>query len=183
MRRLVLLASLLALLGVTFSTPAVAARPLTTLTFDELPSQPVDGVSIGGVTFGFRIGGNPSDDAFYNGLGPGVTTYVQDPSLEGSADGTLTLQFDHPTTILRFGIARNCFCTLTPGVSVQLFSPGGHHSQGLISRPTASLGTFSEALFSYVGAAIQTAVITFPSANEAFRFALDNLTYASIGDA
>lgn len=182
MRRLVLLASLLALLGVTFSTPAVAARPLTTLTFDELPSQPVDGVSIGGVTFGFRIGGNPSDDAFYNGLGPGVTTYVQDPSLEGSADGTLTLQFDHPTTILRFGIARNCFCTLTPGVSVQLFSPGGHHSQGLISRPTASLGTFSEALFSYVGAAIQTAVITFPSANDAFRFALDNLTYASIGD-
>jgi hypothetical protein len=181
MRRLVLLASLLALLGVAFSTPAQAARPLTTLTFGELPFQPVDGLSFSGVTFGFEIGGVPSGDAVYNGLGPGVTTYVQDPSLEGSAFGTLTLQFDHPTTILRFGIARNCVCTLTPGVSVQLFSPGGQHSQGQISLPTTSLGTFSEALFSYVGPAIQTAVITFPSANDAGRFALDNLTFASVG--
>ena len=182
MRRLVLLASLLALLGVAFSTAAIAARPLTTLTFDELPVQPVDGLSIGGVTFGFRIGGIPSGDAVYNGFGPGVTTYVEDPSLEGSATGTLTLQFDHPTTILRFGIARNCLCTLTPGVSVQLSSPGGQHSQGLISRPTTSLGTFSETLFSYVGPAIQTAVITFPSANDAGRFALDNLTFALVGE-
>jgi hypothetical protein len=182
MRRLVLLASLLALLGVAFSTPALAAKPLTTLTFDELPFQPVDGLSFNGVTFGFQIGGIPSADAVYNGFGPGVTTYVQDPSLEGSATGALTLQFDHPTTILRFGIARNCLCTLTPGVSVQLVSPGGHHSQALISLPTASLGTYSETLFSYAGPAVQTAVITFPSANDAGRFALDNLTFASVDD-
>ena len=178
MRRFVPLLSLLMLVPFGFSVPALAAQPVTTLTFTELPAQPVNGVSVSGVTFGFEIGGVSSADAIYGGFGPGSITFVQDPSLEGNAGGVLTLTFDRPTTVLEFGIARSCICTLTPGVSVELFKPGAAGgSRGIITQTTNPLVSFSEGLFSYSGPAIQTAVITFPSAGIAPRFALDNLTF------
>ena len=178
MRRFVLLLSLLVLLPFAFSAPALAAKPVTTLTFDELPSQPVDGLSFSGVTFGFQIGGVPSADAYYGGSGPGSIAFVQDPSLEGNSGGVLTLTFDQPTTVLEFGIARSCSCTLTPGISVELFKPGAAgRSRSLITATTSPVVSFSEALFSYSGPAIQTALVTFPSAGLATRFALDNLKF------
>lgn len=171
--------SLLALMLFAFSSPALAEKPLTTLTFGELPSQPVNGLSFNGVTFGFQIGGVPSTDARYGSGGPGSTLYVQDPSLEGNAFGTLTLTFDQPTTVLEFGIARSCFgCTLVPGVAVELFKPGApDRSYGVTTMTTSPHGSFSEALFSYSGPAIQKAVITFPSPGAASRFAFDNLRF------
>ena len=75
------------------------------LEFDELPYQTVDGLSYGGVTFGFSIAGSPSTDAHYNAIGPGMLTYVQDSSLEGNAQGILTLDFADPTHMLEFGLA------------------------------------------------------------------------------
>jgi hypothetical protein len=178
MRRFVVLLSLLVLLPFAFSTPALAAKPLTTLTFDELTFQPVDGLSFGGVTFGFQINGVPSTDAHYGAFGPGSTTFVQDPSLEGNSAGVLTLTFDQPTTVLEFGLARSCLCTLTPGVTVELFKPGAaRRSRGIITLTTSPVVSFSEGLFSYSGPAIQTAVITFPSPGLASRFAFDNLKF------
>jgi hypothetical protein len=178
MRRFVPLLSLLILLPFAFSAPALAAKPVTTLTFTELTVQPVNGVSVSGVTFGFEVGGVSSADAIYGGFGPGSITFVQDPSLEGNAGGVLTLTFDRPTTVLEFGIARSCICTLAPGVSVELFKPGAAgRSRGIMTQTTSPLVSFSEALFSYSGPAIQTAVITFPSAGIAPRFALDNLKF------
>ena len=72
---------LLALMLFAFSAPALAERPLTTLTFDEFPSQPANGLSFNGVTFGFH----PEADARYGAGGPGNILYVQDPSLEGTS--------------------------------------------------------------------------------------------------
>lgn len=178
MKRFALLLVLLVLLPFAFATPALAAKPVTTLTFDELPFQPVDGLSFSGVTFGFQIGGVPSTDANYGAFGPGSTTFVQDPSLEGNSAGVLTLTFDQPTTVLEFGLARSCICTLTPGVSVELFKPGAPgRPRQVITLTTSPVVSFSEALFSYSGPAIQTAVITFPSSGLAIRFALDNLKF------
>jgi hypothetical protein len=180
MRRFLLLLGLLLLLPLTFAAPAQAATPVTTLTFDELPFQPVDGLSFRGVTFGFQVGGVPSADAHYGAFGPGTTVVVQDPSLEGDSNGTLTLTFDKPTTVLEFGIARSCFCTLTPGVSVELFQPRAEalgRPRPTVTETTSPLVFFSEAHFSYSGLAVKRAVITFPSAGVAPRFALDNLTF------
>lgn len=57
-----------------------ASASATTLHFDELPFQPVDGLSIGGVTFGFEVGGASSPDAFYNfNSGIGQTAYLSPP--------------------------------------------------------------------------------------------------------
>jgi hypothetical protein len=179
MRRVAFVLSLLAFLPLAFSAPALAAKPVTTLTFDELSFQPVDGLSISGVTFGFEVGGVPSMDATYGAFGPGSITFVQDPSLEGNAEGVLTLTFDRPTTVLEFGLARSCICTLSPGVSVELGKPGAGDSRGTVAVTTSPLVSFSEAQFSYSGPAIKTAVITFPSAALAPRFALDNLTFSA----
>jgi hypothetical protein len=168
----------IALLALTLSGPAAAGVPLTTIAFDEIAAQPIDGVAFGGVTFGFAIEGVPSSDAWYHGAGPGTITSVQDPSLEGSAFGTLTLIFDQPTTVLEFGISRGCICTLPAGASVELLGPGASdRAIATIAVATTPLLTFSEGLFSYSGPAVQKAVITFPSAETAERFALDNLTF------
>lgn len=177
------LATPIAALALMLAGSASAARPLTTLTFDELEQQPVDGLTFGGVTFGFEIGGASSEDAFYNRLGPGTLTFVDDPSLEGNSSGTLTLTFEEPTTTLSFGVARLCVCTMTPGVSVELFRSG---PDGATTTSTTTLTTeslvefgFSEALFSYKGPKITKAVITFPEPETAPRFVVDNLTFWS----
>lgn len=161
----------LLLLPVAVST---AAPPTTTLTFDELSFQPVDGLHFGGVTFAFDVAGSPSTDASYGAFGPGATTYVQDPSLEGNAAGTLTLRFDRPTTVLDFGLALSTFGSLTPGARIELFNPGGR-SRGTIPLNTQQLTLYTEARFTYKGGAIGSAVITFEAS--AGRFALDNLTF------
>ena len=183
MRRLIPVIAVLALLPLVLSAPASAGPPLTTLTFTEVPGQPVHGLTVDGVTFGFQIGGVPSADARYNSFGPGSASHVQDPSLEGNSSGILALTFDRPTTVLEFGIARSCFCTLTPGVSVELLRPGADRTSSVIGATMSPIGIFAEARFAYNGPAIQTAVITFPSPGLAFRFALDNLTFHRVGAA
>jgi len=153
---------------------APAAKQTVTLDFTELPSQPVNGVTINGLTFGFTNG-----DATYNAFGPGSTVFVQDPSLEGSTAGTLTLSFARPTNRLEFGLALSTFGPLTPGATVALYNPSGH-LRTVVPVNTESLGSFTEGRFAYSGGAVGSAVITFNS-TFAGRFALDNLTYEQKG--
>ena len=169
-------------LGAVRGQLAESEQPLITLTFDELPFQPVHGLRFQGVTFGFTVDDVASTDAHYHAFGPGQSTYVQDPSLEGAAAGTLTLTFDLPTSVLAFGVARSTEAPLTPGVTVELFDPAGV-SLGTFAVELSPLRLFAEGQFSYAGAAVHRAVITFPSPEVAPRFALDNLTFAGSGVA
>ncbi len=127
---------------------------IVTLRFDELPFQPVDGLSFSGVTFGFTVAGVPSTDAHYNSFGPGIITYVQDPSLEGDATGTLSLDFDVPTPVLQFGVAISATGAFARGFSVELFDPN-LVSIGVFDVATASIVSFSESRFSYQGPPVQ----------------------------
>jgi len=158
----------------------VAFAGAARLTFDELPFQPVDGLSFQGVTFGFVVDGAPSTDAFYHSFGPGQLATVQDPSLVGSATGVVTLNFDQPTPLLRFGVALNTADALSPGFRVELFD-ASLGSIGVVpvdtNATTGPLG-FSEALFEHVGAPVGRAVIDF--ADGPSSFGLDNLTYVRI---
>src|SRR6476659_3507480 len=105
----------MALLGLTVNARAI------TLTFGELPFQPIDNLSYNGVTFDFKISGIDSLDANYNSGGPGSTTFVQDPSLEGNSSGVLRMDFATPTPVLDFGVAESTNAALTPGFVVNLF--------------------------------------------------------------
>jgi hypothetical protein len=151
------------------------AAQAVTLTFDELPFQPVDNLSFQGVTFDFKVGGVDSTDARYGAGGPGSITFVQDPSLEGTASGVLTLDFATAISTLQFGVALNTFASLTPGFTVELFNPA-LMSLGITPVNTSSLVSFTEGLFTYSGAPVTRAVIDF-NETAAGRFALDNLIY------
>jgi hypothetical protein len=161
----------------TLSLETLSPNPSgeTTLTFDELPFQPVDNLSLLGVTFDFKVGGVDSTDAIYGAGGPGTITFVQDPSLEGNAAGILTLDFTEPTSLLNFGVALSTFGSLTPGFTVELFDPA-LMSLGITPVNTSSLLSFTEGLFTYSGAPVTRAVIDF-NETAAGRFALDNLTF------
>ncbi len=157
---------------------AGAAEAASTLTFDELPYQSVDGLSYGGVTFGFTVSGSPSTDAYYGAIGPESLMYLQDSSLEGSARGILTLDFASPINTLEFGIALNTKNSVTGAYTVELFDDS-LGSLGIISGNTDPLVCWSEGQFTYSGTAISRAVIDF---NEQFarRFAIDNLSTNTI---
>lgn len=169
MKKLVITCILVGLMSTGIANAAV------TLTFDELPKQPVNGLNYKGVTFGFAIGGNPSIDAVYNEIGPGSITYLQDASLEGNTAGTLTLDFDVPTNELAFGVALNTFYAAKPGYTVQLFNKS-LVSLGIYSKDTNPLMIWSEDLFNYSGTPVSRAVIGFNN-QLANRFAMDNLTF------
>lgn len=96
------------------------------LTMDEVPFQSVNGLTVGDVTFGYTGG-----DASYNADGPGTTSFVDDPSIEGDANGILSLDFATPTTVLSFGIALSAPSGAGIGAVVELVDGSG-----------ASLGVF-----------------------------------------
>ena len=158
---------------------------IQTLTFDELPFVPVNNLTFMGVTFRFQVNGVPSTDAHYHAFGPGTLTYVQDPSLEGTAAGTLTLEFANPTPLLEFGVAMS-----TVGhrvATVELFN-ASLVSLGLFAVETNGLATdpgqfpFTEGKFSWFGGLVKRAVINFDNRSIPFlRFALDNLRYDASG--
>ncbi|HEX5733687.1 MAG TPA: hypothetical protein VF131_12700 [Blastocatellia bacterium] len=166
--------------GIQGVEPGIGSCGFTTLRFDELPFQPVNGLQFRGVRFSFFINGVPSDDAFYNALGPGIQTFVQDPSLEGNALGTLVLDFPAITPSLIFGVARNTSTPLVPGMFVVFVDEAGN-SIGPFSLNLAPTfpGGFSENIFNFIGGPflVRRAIITFPFAGVAPRFAIDNLTY------
>lgn len=149
-----------------------------TLNFCELPPQPVDGLHYMGVTFSFTVGGIPSTDATYNYDGPGITTYVQDPSLEGDATGILTLDFAQLTDQLEFGVALSTYDPLTPGFSVELFDED-LRSLGATQVDTTPLVVWTEGQFVYKNEEpISQVIIDFE--DSAGRFALDNLTFNAV---
>ena len=151
-----------------------AANAAFTLTFDELPTQPVDGLSYMGITFGFKVGGVSSTDAIYNDIGPGTLTYLQDPSMEGTTAGILTLDFSTPTDQLEFGVALNSYYAATPAYAVRLYD-SSYQLIGVYSGNTSPLVLWSEGQFTYSGTLVRRAVIGF-NEQAAGRFALDNLT-------
>jgi hypothetical protein len=175
--------TLLTFAAVVMSVPAWAA--IQTLKFDELPFVPVNNLTFQGVTFQFQINGVPSTDAHYHSSGPGQLIYVQDPSLEGNAAGTLTLEFASPTPFLEFGVAMS---TVGPRVvTVELFN-ASRVSMGLFAVGTNGLATdpgqlpFTEGKFSWFGGSVKRAVINFDNRSIlSLRFALDNLTYDTSG--
>lgn len=168
MKKLITICILLVLMS------AGAANAAFTLTFDELPTQQIDGLSYSGITFGFKVGGSPSTDAIYNGIGPGNLTYLQDPSLEGTTAGILTLDFSTPTDQLEFGVALNSYNAVSTAYVVKLYD-SSYTPIGTFTGNTSPLVLWSEGLFTYSGTRVRRAVIGFND-QAAGRFALDNLT-------
>ncbi len=140
---------------------------------DDLPFQPVNGlVHPSGVTFGFTVGGIASLDANYASGGPGSTTFISDPSIEGSAAGVLRVNFPGTFNQIQFGLAVSS--NIPSFVDVELFDTS-NVSLGVTALSLTPMPTFAENRFSYLGTGISRFSLNLtPSAN-AGRFAFDNL--------
>ncbi|MCC7373981.1 MAG: hypothetical protein IT581_04955 [Verrucomicrobiales bacterium] len=164
---------------------AATASAGTWLTFGELPSQPVNGLTISGLTFAFEVGGNPSDDATYNvDLGIGTTTFLSDPVLEGDASGVLRIIFAKPTPTLSFGLGLNSAADFSPGATVDFYDENGLllDSAALNTVGDSNLG-LSEGEFIWASAAGGASSVRIDLNDEAARFALDNLRFQAVPEA
>ena len=148
------------------------------LSFDEFGTSSLlnaDAVSVSGVTFHFNAG-----TAYYNGqIGvAGFAVLVSDPLLSGPTTGTLTMDFDSPTSLLSFDLALLSLDTIDPAYTVTL-SDGSVIVGSTTPQPG---GLFSEGTFLYTGAPITGAAITFFNGTDSMGgnvtdFGLDNLTF------
>lgn len=154
--------------------------PSTTITFGELPAQPVNGLNIFGVTFGFKINGVASPDATFGAtLGPGTTPFLSPPHLEGSTLGLLMLDFAIPIVFLQFGGHLSLEDSAAAALGVQLYDSSMTPLGGLMSLDMTPSPTFAGALFQYDGAAASHAMIQFND-QAATRFAIDNLIFVPV---
>jgi hypothetical protein len=153
-----------------------ASAASVTLSMDEVSKQPIDGLSLEGVTFGFTVDGATSTDANYDTGDGGEQHFTQEPVIEGTASGVLALDFDVPTKRLDFGVSLYTDEAISPGFSVELFD-ASRQSLGVTDVDTSprSGDTFSEGQFSYTGVPVARAVISFDPKAE--RFGFDNLTF------
>jgi hypothetical protein len=144
------------------------------LTMDEVPFQPINGLTVKGVTFADTAG------ADYNASGGGQQLYTQDPVIEGPTGGeAITMTFFSPITSLKFGFALSTGGSVTNAVTVQLFDPLGHPlaivSVNGVQNPGDNFdgGEFVAPNVGLIG----SAVVTFSTA--AGAFGLDNLAVFS----
>src|SRR5271166_4154802 len=165
MKKLGLMIFLLAL------SAAALAQSQTVITMNEVGFQPVNGLTIKGVTFTDTTG------ADIDAGDGGQQFYTQDPVIEGQTGGeVLTMTFSTPAYGLQFGVALSTQSTLNPGFTVQLYDPAGN---SLGSFPVVAYvhpgDYFSGGLFS-TGLTVGQAVVTFNSAG-ASAFGLDNVAF------
>jgi hypothetical protein len=171
------------------SAPCALWSGTVTLDFAEFGTSPLldaNGIHTQGVTFGFNTG-----QAFYNQtIGTaGNTVLSVDPVLSGPTSGVLSLTFDAATPLLQFDVLLQSISTIDdsdegfnggPAYTV-LLSNGLSFDQG--TEPQIS-GGYSEGVFSYSGAPITSAAISFFNGFDASglpvnEFGLDNLTFAA----
>lgn len=177
------LKTVLLLTGIFIATTPVARAVIgtsTTITFGELPAQPVNGLNLLGVTFGFKINGVASSDATFGAtLGPGNTPFLSPPHLEGNTLGQLMLDFAIPIVFLQFGSHLSLEDSVAAALGVQLFDVSMAPLGGLMSLNMTPSPTFAGALFQYEGAAASHAMIQFNN-QAATRFAIDGLTFVPV---
>ena len=141
--------------------------------FSETPQLIANGFSIQGVSFTWS---NPaSADVFQYGATMGTpafgVTLLDDPVLQGAADGVLAIHFASPVTALSFALAV-CCGPMTDDV-------GGGTTIGVDSQPVPvaliqPLQFISEGMFSYLGPSVSDVTLSFSGAT---MFAVDNLTF------
>lgn len=169
------------------SGPASPAM-LGPITFSESEfplSTTVNGLAVS------SVGGSPlpatlsfsftSNDATVS-VGPGMTVFVSDPSIEGDANGTLTIDFGTDVTRVAFGFAQSCGAGNPGGATVDARTSGGS-SVGSTTVLGQDLGFFyieNEVDFA-PGTPFRTVEVSFDTAGgPCSRFVLDNLAYDAL---
>lgn len=170
-----LLFSLTSLYGQGFSCPS----PDTLITFDGVPlGTHVSNLNYPGIIF---KSSNPSTVPSIGHTvlgGPGTCTYVQDPSIEGPANGTLSLKFDNCIDCISFGFALSTNVgPLTDAVTVDFYSKTGYHISSISADADISGCGFIEGSLIDMPQMPYEARISSKFVGGIGRIAIDNLSY------
>ncbi len=157
-------------------TIAHAQSPIVeTLTMDEVPFQPVDGLTVKGVTF------HDTNGADYDSADGGQQVYTQDPVIEGQTAGeALTMDFAFPVYSIQFGVTISSQGFHSDAFTVSIYDCNGNLIR-TSSLDAAQIGNdnFSEGCYTRILATpICKATVTFNTA-DASAFGLDNLVLNS----
>ena len=138
---------------------------VTTLDGSPLPAP---------LTFGFS-----SADATIGDLGPGVTTYVEVPNMEGPTSGTLSIDFGLQATSATFGFVLQCGPPIVDGATAQALDANDNPVGSQVSIDALNFGSGwpENQLTVAPGGAFRAVEITFNSGSGCNRFAFDNLAY------
>lgn len=149
---------LVLLLTLVISTqPAVAKKPLTTITFDDVVNVPgVYTWDADGATLEY-VDGTGAHIGDLDVLGP--FTYIQSMAFEGESDGDLVISFDRPTTVVGFGVAISENDAITDAIRVDLYGPGNSGLRETHFVSLSVLSRWSEGTFYYDGPAVTRIVI------------------------
>lgn len=151
---------------------------VNTITFDELPQQPINGLTVEGATFTYTINGVASSNATFNTPGANGFAYINGGVSLGDTAGVLTVDFANPVSNVSFGVARSGVVAVNNGFTVELFD-AGLNSMGISTVPMAPvISPNIEAQYTTNASGISRMRIDFTSASSAIagtQFALDNL--------
>ncbi|MAU12131.1 MAG: hypothetical protein CL607_20080 [Anaerolineaceae bacterium] len=162
--------------------PATAKKPLTTITFEDIPDyQVVDTLQVSGATIYSPLWGAYGAivaDINDHNLGSDGLLYANDKAIWGEAvPWGVTITFDSPTTVVKFGFAISRYWPDEP-IFVDLYGPG---QSGLRETRVLSLAepiyNWRNTQFSYHGPAVEQVVIRFSDALLRADFVIDNLVF------
>jgi hypothetical protein len=164
-------------LAVALACLSSAFAGSVTLTMDEVPFQPINGLAVtkGGITFTFS---DPGLGDSYNTSNGGQMTYVQDPSLEGPATDVFSVTFSVPMFDVIFGMAEST--SVAPGA--QLASVNLYNGATLLGTQTFNstlVDPFDEGQFIYQGSLGLVTSIQITPNIAAPAMAIDNLFVAT----
>ena len=175
MKKSLILAAMVALALATVAQ-AQSGGGEVKLTMDEVAFQPINGLTVKGVTFHDTTG------ATYNTGNGGQLMWTSDPVIEGGTDDVITIDFPYAVQEFQFGVAMSTGATVPNAVWVDIYGQGGVFL-GTYSASVQSYGSFSNGLFvspSNIGTMIR-AVVRFNNTPPT-RFGLDNLTFSLYND-
>ena len=154
---------------------ASAMASTVTLTMTEVPNQQINGLTVskGGENFTFS---NASGTLFYDSAGPGIVTFVQDPSIQG-ATAPFAIAFSVPVSSIQFGMAELSSVPVGPLASVSLYFNSATPF-AVLNFNSSLVDPFAEGQFNYSGSLVTNMLVT-PNAGPP-ALAFDNLTVNTV---
>lgn len=153
------------------------AQAFSRITFDELEEgTSIDGLTVNGVTFDYKVFGEDSDGAFVTNFGDYPPSLSGNALLLNNGNSVLSLDFDDPIDVFKF--SADWICTFGDSC----LSQGAEYTVKLFNETLSSWQEFNPGQsFRYTGSPISRVVFEF-NPDKVEEFAIDNIVFNKVGN-